>query len=195
MKPQSLTYAETSVDRRLLSLCRAALALTLLQPALAVDYGYGDEFFQTYSITATQHARAIGGSLGTFNDNSNGSVYDRGAERDVTYVQMNLNRLVGKTIDGGATLSFPAWSQFGGQINNGTLNLANAPWTYSAGGATPGFTAIADSPTLSGSFPTGSQAAWSISASTLSNLVANAANFPGFAVTAGAGSGLHFLGL
>lgn len=201
MKPQSLTYAETSVDRRLLSLCNAALALTLSQPALAVDYGYGDEFFQTYSITATQHARAIGGRLGTFEDNSNGSVYDRGAERDVTYVQMNLNRLVGKTIDGGATLSFPAWSQFGGVgisgglINNGTLNLANTSWAYAAGGATPGFTAIADSPTITGDFLTGSQAAWSISASTLSNLVANAANFPGFAVTAGAGSRLHFLGL
>lgn len=174
------------------------LALCLLSQIALVqgaDYNYGDLTTQTLNVTAISHARALGDNISVFSDGGLGSLYSRAAARDVTFLRFDLSRLSNVTLLGDATLRLPAWSQFGGALNNGVLHRINAPWTYVQGGAVPAYSPINDSPALSGTFTTGSFANWMITQATIQNIQSNLANFYGFALTADAGSQLHFYNL
>ena len=188
--PSFSFHRERWLNRRL-TLC----LLSLTTFARGVDYNYGEIVPQTVTVTATSHARALGDNISIFSDNGLGSLYSRTASRDVTFLRFDLSRLSNLTLAGDATLRLPAWSQFGDGLNNGVLNQINSPWTYTQGGAVPAYAPIADSAPLTGSFTTGSFANWTISQNTIQNIQSNLGSFYGFALTADAGSQLHFNGL
>jgi len=98
----------------------------------AVDYNFGDNL-TTFSVTASDSARTIGGSSGgtpAFNDSGLGSVYDRGGDQDVTYMHFDLSPLLGGTISGDVSLNLSINAQFGGAMNNGLVATPNAAWSF-----------------------------------------------------------------
>ena len=161
--------------------------------AHAVDYNFGFGA-QDLTIIASDQARGIGAgaSVGTgFSDNGWGSVFDRGADRDTTYMHFNLASLAGLTINGSVNLNLTINAQYGGAINSGVVGSANSAWSYP--GTTPGFTAISGADP-SGSYSTGQTATAVIDNTTFQGFVNNLATFHGLAITAGTDSKAHFSG-
>ena len=158
----------------------------------AADLNFGDTL-TTFSLTASDSARTIGGSSGGtpgFNDSGLGSVYDRGVDQDVTYFHFDLSPLLGGTITGDASLNLRIDAQHGGAINDGLVATPNGAWSFP--GASPGFTPLGGSGLVTGSFSTNDVATWTISSVDFSNFMADPLNFTGLAVTAGDGSQAHF---
>jgi autotransporter-associated beta strand protein len=174
------------------ALLAGPIALMLGSSAQAADYNYGSGT-QNFNITATDQARAMGWSVGTFNNSTGDTdIYWRGTASDVAYLHFDLSTLAGKTIVGNVSLNQTVNAQYGGNISNGQVSTANAAWTYSNGGSTPGFTAIGDSPLLNGNFSDGSTATWTVSETTFQGFVTTPASFHGFALSGGSGSEAHF---
>lgn len=170
-----------------------SVACTLLTVAVsqAADYNYGALTAQPFTVTATEQARVIG-SATTFNDNSLGSIFDRAGVCDKHYMRFDLSRFAGKVIFGNVSLNLVIDANWGGAINSGVLSTADSSWTYSQGGTAPSFTAIADTPTVSGNFSTGQTATWTLSNSTFTGFVNNLSSFHGLVLTASPGSQAHF---
>ncbi len=161
---------------------------------MAVDYVFGTGSGVTpFSITATDTARALGFSLGTFGTPDPGAVYWRGAASDATYAHFDLSSLEGAGISGSVNLNFTVDTIYGGDINAGQVSKANGAW--SAPGAAPGFTAISGATGPNASFADGATATWTIGGSAFAGFVASPGSFPGLVVSAGADSNAHFSGL
>ena len=162
----------------------------------AADYQYGGQL--PFSITASDQARHYAGQT-TFIADPTGGVYDRDAsavvQSDITYSHFDLSSLEGKTIVGDVSFNDSVNASWGGAINDGLIATANAAWTAAAGSATPGFTEIPDSPRITNNYNTYDTAAWTITNATFSSILADLANFHGFAVTAGDASTAHFAAL
>lgn len=183
--------------------CITACSLLTVTAAFAVDYNFGPPS-QPFTITATDQGRErLDWYPGTFQADTTPAVYDRdgggtingNALNDITYIHFDLSSLEGKTIVGDVSLNYVVNATWGGAINSGVLATANNPWTYSAGGTTPGYTAIGDSPLLNGNFNTNDVATWTITNATFTGFLGNLANFNGLAITAGDGATAHFAGL
>ena len=174
---------------------RATVATLLAAlPSYAVDYGFGS-ITENFTITATDHARGIGTGISpglAFNDNALGSVYDRGAERDTTYMHFDLAPLAGTTIHGTVNLNLLIDTTYGGTINGGIVGRAAGPWGFP--GNTPGISAIPGADP-SGVYLSGQTAVAVIDNTTFQGFANNPAAFNGLGVTAGAGSTAHFLAL
>ena len=175
-----------------LGLAACAVVLGAL-PARAVDYSFG-AVTENFSIPASDRARTIGlgVSSGSFNDNEVGSVYDRGADRDATYLYFDLSPLAGTTIHGDVHLNFTVDDYWGGTINNGIIGKPSAAWNYP--GDAPGVATFTPVAAPNRVYTNGETATWTIGNSTISGIVGALANFHGLAVTAGAGSTAHFTG-
>lgn len=159
----------------------------------AADYNYGTAT-ENFSLSATDQARRQGGGttagLG-LGDNGWGAVYDRGGDRDVTYMHFNLSSLAGGTINGTVNLSWTIDATYGGTINGGIVGSATNAWTYP--GSTGGITTISGADP-SGNYSNGQTATAVIDNSTFQAFATDLSTFHGLAITAGAGSSAHFSG-
>ena len=178
------------------SIFMSAAIITLLAalPSHAVDYSFGS-ITENFTITATDHARGIGTGLSSglaLNDNDLGSVYDRGADRDTTYMHFDLAPLAGTTINGIVNLNLLIDTTYGGAINGGIVGSAAGSWGFP--GNTPGISVIPGADP-SGSYSSGQTAVAVIDNTTFQGFANNLAAFNGLGVTAGAGSTAHFLAL
>jgi autotransporter-associated beta strand protein len=159
----------------------------------AADYNYGTAT-ENFSISATDQARRQGGGTASdlaFGDNGWGAVYDRGGDRDVTYMHFNLSSLAGGTINGTVNLSWTIDATHGGIINGGIVGSATNAWSYP--GNTGGITTIIGADP-SGSYSSGQTATAVIDNSTFQGFATDLSTFHGLAITAGAGSSAHFSG-
>ena len=119
-----------------------AALLTIATRIHAADYNFGS-ITENFTLTATDQARATPGGTASgvgFNDNGPGGVYDRGSDRDATYMHFNLSSLAGGTINGTASLNLTIDASYGGAINSGVVGSATNAWSYP--GTTGGITII-----------------------------------------------------
>jgi autotransporter-associated beta strand protein len=163
--------------------------------AQAIDYNFGT-VTENFTLPASRQARVFGVSTGTgtFNDNSFGGVYDRGAAQDALYMGFDLEfmTLAGATINGDVNLNFTVNAGFGGALNNGIIGTPNGAWNFP--GSAPGFTPFTPVSAPNATFTTGQTATWTISNSTFTGFLGNLGSFNGLAVTAGDNSQAHFSG-
>lgn len=171
----------------------AVIILLASNSAQAVDYNYGS-VTENFTISATDQARTQGGGttagLG-LGDNGWGAVYDRGGDRDVTYMHFNLAPLAGGTINGTVNLSWTIDATYGGAINGGIVGSATNAWSFP--GNTGGITTISGADP-SGSYSSGQTATAVIDNTTFQGFATDLSTFHGLAITAGAGSSAHFSG-
>ncbi len=185
MKPKNITHASARI------LAGPIAMLLGSSGAHAVDYNFGSTL-SNFTLTATDQARGLGtgatAGIG-FNDNTFGSVYDRGAARDATYMHFNLSSLAGATISGMVNLNLTIDATYGGAINGGVVGSATNAWSYP--GTTGGITTISGA-NPSGTYTSGQTATAVIDNATFQGFVTNPGTFKGLAITAGAGSTAHF---
>lgn len=172
-----------------LGLATSTVVLGML-PVLAADFNFGMASYD-FSISATDRARVIGLGIapGALAD-SGGSVYQRSADRDATYLHFDLSPLVGTTINGDVNLNFTVDAYWGGAINNGIIGTPAAAWSFP--GNAPGISTFTSVAAPNRNYTSGETATWTIGNATFSGLLGSPANFHGLAVTAGAGSTAHF---
>ena len=102
------------------------VTLVTLTAAHATDYNFGT-ITENFTLTPTDHARALPGGTAsgiTFNDNGWGGVYDRGSDRDATYMHFDLSSLAGSTINGTVNFNLTIDATYGGAINGGIVGSA-----------------------------------------------------------------------
>lgn len=174
-------------------LATSIATLFTLTAARAVDYNFGS-ITENFTLTATDHARALPGGTAagvTFNDNGWGGVYDRGSERDATYMHFDLSSIAGGTINGTVNLNLGIDATYGGAINSGVVGSATNAWSYP--GTSGGITAISGADP-SGNYTTGQTATAVIDNTTFQGFATSVSTFNGLAITAAAGSQAHFSG-
>jgi autotransporter-associated beta strand protein len=162
--------------------------------AQAADYNYGSTT-ENFTFSATDQARKMGGGTTAglaLGDNGWGAVYDRGGDRDVTYMHFNLSSIAGATINGTVNLSWTIEATYGGAINGGIVGSATNAWSY-PGGNTGGITTISGADP-SGNYSNGQTATAVIDNTTFQGFTNDLSAFHGLAITAGAGSSAHFSG-
>jgi autotransporter-associated beta strand protein len=168
--------------------------LLSITAAQAVDYNFGPSVTENFTFLATDQARGIGtgtaAGLG-LNDAGWGSVYNRGANRDTTYMHFDLSSIGTGTINGTVNLSWVIDSTYGGAINGGIVGSATNAWTFP--GTTGGITTISGA-NPSGNYSNGQIATAVIDNTTFQGFANNLTAFNGLAITAGAGSTAHFNG-
>jgi len=160
----------------------------------AADYNYGS-VTENFTFSATDQARKMGGGTTAglaLGDNGWGAVYDRGGDRDVTYMHFNLSSIAGATINGTVNLSWTIEATYGGAINGGIVGSATNAWSY-PGGNTGGITTISGADP-SGNYSNGQTATAVIDNTTFQGFTNDLSAFHGLAITAGAGSSAHFSG-
>ena len=160
----------------------------------AADYNYGS-VTENFTFTATDQARKMGGGTTAglaLGDNGWGAVYDRGSDRDVTYMHFNLSSIAGATINDTVNLSLTIDATYGGAINGGIVGSATNAWSY-PGGNTGGITTISGADP-SGNYSNGQTATAVIDNTTFQGFTNDLSAFHGLAITAGAGSSAHFSG-
>jgi hypothetical protein len=182
-KPASTSF-RAGRECSVLPACFLTAAFLAAGQACAVDYNFGS-ITENFNLTATDHARGIGTGVSpglAFNDNTLGSVFDRGADRDTTYMHFNLASLAGTTINGSVSLNLLIDTTYGGAINGGIVGSANGSWGFP--GNTPGITTIPGADP-SGAYSNGQTAVAVIDNATFQEFANNYASFNGLGVTAG----------
>lgn len=179
--------------RRSALLVTSVAAIGLACTTQAANYNFGAVTADfTIQLSDMARVQGVGTSSGTFDSSGSGSVYDRGANQDATYMHFDLAPLAGTTMIGNVNLNLTVDTTWGGGLYAGIIGTANAAWSAANGSTAPGMSPFTSVSAPNALYTNGQTATWTISATTFSEILGNLAHFNGFAVTAGDGSQAHF---
>ena len=179
--------------RRSALLVTSVAAIGLACTTQAANYNFGAVTADfTIQLSDMARVQGVGTSSGTFDSSGSGSVYDRGANQDATYMHFDLAPLAGTTMIGNVNLNLTVDTTWGGGLYAGIIGTANGAWSAANGSTAPGMSPFTSVSAPNALYTNGQTATWTISATTFSEILGNLAHFNGFAVTAGDGSQAHF---